>query len=66
MNAAQGDADDDAARWRPRWKRCSVLNLAADMGGMGFIESNRSPPHAQEPANFTGLVLGCIEAKFCK
>ena len=29
----------------------------------GRGDGRREPP--EDPANFTGLVLGCIEAKFC-
>ena len=29
-------------------------------------ELARGPSEARDVANFTGLVLGCIETKFCK
>ena len=40
-----------------------LAELFTEAGG---LLAGRGSTRGEPPANFTGLVLGCIEAKFCK
>ena len=54
--------------------RCLLNNLAFDVErtlrlalSLGNVTSTAAPYQlSRDPTNFRGLVLGCIEAKFCK
>ena len=52
------------AVWSPRLFEYTVM--VAEHGREGHGQLQRSEVNDSGQANFTGLVLGCIEADFCK
>ena len=47
-------------------KFAKSLPYERSQAGEAREEALRAAPHGEDRANFKGLVLGCIEAKFCK